>query len=130
MAWLELSRAQPGSARVLSSTRRDLEGEVHSGAFREDLRSRVDVFEIRVPPLRERRAEIPSLARQLLGESAARLGIAPPLLPLEVERFLLDYPWPGNVRELRNAMERAVALSSGPAVEAASLPPRVLAGSP
>jgi DNA-binding NtrC family response regulator len=128
MAWLEAARALPRAARVLATTQRDLEAEVHRGAFREDLRCRVDVFEIRIPPLRERRTEILSLARPLVGESAARLGIPTPGLPLEVEALLLGYPWPGNVRELRNAMERAVALSDGPVIEAAALPPRVLAG--
>ncbi len=127
MAWLEVSRGLPRPPRVLSTTQRDLEAEVHRGVFREDLRSRVDVFEIRVPPLRERRADILSLARQLADESAARLAVAPPILPPDIERLLLGYGWPGNVRELRNAMERAVTLSSGPVIEAIALPPRVLA---
>jgi DNA-binding NtrC family response regulator len=128
MAWLEESRGQPAAARVLSTTQRDLEAEVLRGAFREDLRSRLDVFEVRVPPLRERPGDLPALARQLAAECAARLGMAPPLLPPDVERLLLAYSWPGNVRELRSAMERAVALSGGRAIEAAALPPRVLAG--
>ncbi len=128
MAWLEASRGQPAAARVLSTTQRDLEAEVLRGAFREDLRSRLDVFEVRVPPLRERPGDVSSLARQLAAEAAARLGLAPPLLPPEVEQLLLGYSWPGNVRELRNAMERAVALSRGPTIEAATLPPRVLVG--
>jgi DNA-binding NtrC family response regulator len=128
MAWLEESRGRLEAARVLSTTQQDLEAEVLRGAFREDLRSRLDVFEIRVPPLRERPGDISSLAGQLAAEAAARLGLALPLLPPDVEQLLLGYSWPGNVRELRNAMERAVALSSGPAIEAATLPPRVLAG--
>jgi len=127
MMWLEASRGLP-HPRVLATTRLDLEDEVQRGTFREDLRSRVDVFEIRVPPLRERHEDIPVLARQLLAESASRLRVTPPLLPPDVERILVGYAWPGNVRELRNAMERAVALSSGPAIEAAALPPRVLSG--
>ncbi len=77
---------------------------------------------------RERRDEIGNLARQLLTESAARLRVAAPDRPADVERLLVGYGWPGNLRELRNAMERAVALSSGGVVEAAALPPRVLAG--
>jgi len=127
MAWLETTRSSP-RPRLLATAQRDLENEVERGRFREDLRSRIDVFEIRVPPLRERRGEIAELARQLLAESAARLAVAPPGLPPEVERLLLAYAWPGNVRELRSAMERAVALSSGPVIEASTLPPRVLAG--
>jgi len=127
MVWLETSRNSPHS-RLLATTRRDLEDEVHRGTFREDLRSRIDVFEIRVPPLRERHVDIPALARELVAESATRLHMAPPLLPPDVERLLVGYAWPGNVRELRNAMERAVALSSGHAIEATALPPRILAG--
>ena len=126
-AWLETSRGSP-RPRLLASTRRDLEDEVHRGTFREDLRSRIDVFEIRIPPLRDRHEDIPTLARQLLAESAARLHVASPLLPPDVERLLVGYSWPGNVRELRNAMERAVALSSGPAIDPTALPPRILAG--
>jgi DNA-binding NtrC family response regulator len=126
MVWLEASRGAPRS-RLLATTRRDLEDEVRRGTFREDLRSRVDVFQIRVPPLRERQDDIPALARQLVAESAARLHVAAPFLPLDVEQLLVGYPWPGNVRELRNAMERAVALSSGSFIEATSLPPRILA---
>jgi len=127
MVRLEASRGALGP-RLLATTRRDLEDEVRRGNFREDLRSRVDVFQIRVPPLRERRGEIPALARQLVAESAARLHVVAPFLPLDVEELLVGYPWPGNVRELRNAMERAVALSSGSFIEATSLPPRILAG--
>jgi len=126
MVWTEVSR---GSARprLFSTTQRDLEDEVLRGRFREDLRARIDVFRIRVPPLREHRQDIPSLARQLVAESAARLRLPPPGLPPELERLLLRYAWPGNLRELRSAMERAVALSSGAVLELAALPPRILA---
>ncbi len=130
MAWLEQSRGTAGAARVLATTRCDLEGEVGRGAFREDLRARLDVFEIRIPPLRDRPEDIPALARELIAECAGRLGMSTPALPAEVERLLCGHPWPGNVRELRSAMERAVALSSGPALEVAALPPRILAGTP
>ena len=79
MVWLEASRSAP-RPRLLATTRRDLEDEVRRGSFREDLRSRVDVFQIRVPPLRERRDDIPALARQLVAESAARLHVAAPFV--------------------------------------------------
>jgi len=125
MVWLEASRAP--RPRLLATTRRDLEDEVRRGTFREDLRSRVDIFQIRVPPLRERQADIPALARELVAESAERLRVAAPLIPQDVEHLLIGYPWPGNVRELRNAMERAVALSTGPFIDAPTLPSRILA---
>jgi len=113
--------------RILSTAQRDLEDEVRRGTFREDLRTRVNVLELRVPPLRERRSDIPQLARELANESAARFGVAPPLVTPDVEALLVAYAWPGNVRELRNAMERAVALSAGGMIELSALPPRVLA---
>jgi len=126
MVWLEASRGAP-RPRLLATTRCDLEDAVRRGTFREDLRSRVDVFQIRVPPLRERRDDIPALARELVAESADRLHLAAPLIPHDVEQLLVGYPWPGNVRELRNAMERAVALSTGPFIEATALPSRISA---
>jgi two-component system response regulator AtoC len=125
MVWLEASRAP--RPRLLATTRHDLEDEVRRGTFREDLRSRVDVFQIRVPPLRERRDDIPALARELVAESADRLHVAAPLISQDVEQLLIGYPWPGNVRELRNAMERAVALSTGPFIVPTALPSRILA---
>ncbi len=128
MAWLEQSRGGGAAARVLATTQLDLEAEVRRGAFREDLRTRLDVLEIRIPPLRDRPEDVAALARELAAECAGRLGMPTPALPPEMERLLCAYPWPGNVRELRNAIERAVALSTGPVLEPAALPPRILAG--
>ncbi len=128
MAWLEQSRGIAGAARVLATTQRDLDDDVRQGAFREDLRARLDVFEIRIPPLRHRLEDVPALARELVAECAGRLGMRTPALSPEVDRLLCAYRWPGNVRELRNAIERAVALSPGPTLEVAALPPRILAG--
>jgi DNA-binding NtrC family response regulator len=97
--------------RVLSATNRDLKTEVERGNFRQDLYYRVAVFPIRLPPLRQRREDIPLLAAHFLTSSAERHrkrieGFAP-----ETSDILTRYDWPGNVRELRNEIERAVALA-------------------
>jgi len=104
--------------RVISSTNRDLSTRISEGAFREDLLYRLNVFEIHVPPLRERTPDIAPLARAFLDRYAAELGHEP--LPLTAEALapLVSYPWPGNVRELQNAMERAAVLGAGGEVDA------------
>ncbi|HOX42101.1 MAG TPA: sigma 54-interacting transcriptional regulator [Myxococcota bacterium] len=99
--------------RLLAATNRDLAQRMREGAFREDLYHRLNVIQIRVPPLRERREDIPLLARFFIQKYADKEGRTPPLLDAEAERFLLEYAWPGNVRELENAMERAVIRAIG-----------------
>ncbi|WP_242394351.1 sigma-54-dependent transcriptional regulator [Anaeromyxobacter oryzisoli] len=99
--------------RFLAATHRDLAAEVRAGRFRHDLFHRLDVFRIRIPPLRERREDVLPLARFFLGELAARAGKPIRELAPETERRLLAYRFPGNVRELRNVIERAVVLESG-----------------
>ncbi len=94
--------------RIVAATHRDLAAAVRDGAFREDLLYRLDVLAIRVPPLRERLADILPLAEHFL-RAAAGSGVAKNLSAGAAER-LLQHPWPGNVRELRNAMERAQAM--------------------
>jgi DNA-binding NtrC family response regulator len=121
MAWLEGSLRKVDAPRVLSTSRVELEDEARLGRFREDLRARIEVFEIAVPPLRERPLEIPLLAGQLAQKAARRLGIPPLVLTAEVLALLVEHSWPGNIRELANVMERAVALSSGPTLDAATL---------
>ncbi|MCA9710992.1 MAG: sigma-54-dependent Fis family transcriptional regulator, partial [Myxococcales bacterium] len=108
--------------RIIAATNRDLEAEVEAGRFRRDLYYRLCVIELRVPPLRERREDIPALAE-------AYLRIQRDLLGREVESFseaahtaMARYPWPGNVRELANVVERAVLLSAGRAIGIADLP--------
>ena len=103
--------------RILAATNRDLAERVANGAFRQDLYYRLKVVELRVPPLRDRRDDVLPLARVLLAEAGLRMkrkisGLAP-----GAADQLLRYAWPGNVRELENAMERAVALTSGTRVE-------------
>ncbi len=97
--------------RVLASCNRDLKAEVARGSFREDLYYRLAVVELHVPPLRERRDDIPVLARHFLDGAAERLGVAPFQIPEGLFARLLTHHWPGNVRELHNAIERLVALS-------------------
>jgi DNA-binding NtrC family response regulator len=96
--------------RVVASTNADLEAEVQQGRFRADLFYSLDVVRIDVPPLRERREDIPLLARHFAGRIAHRLGRPTPDIPPAVLARLAVYPWPGNVRELRNAIERAMIL--------------------
>jgi len=114
------------NARILASTNRNLDDAVRDGSFREDLFYRLNVVELNVPPLRERREDILPLATAFLGEFSqgkARLGSAVPAI-------LESYAWPGNVRELRNAMERAALLSRGEVVLPEHLPARLRSGGP
>jgi len=104
--------------RVISGTHRNVEKMVREGSFREDLYFRLKVFPIALPPLRERKADIPVLVQHILKKKAQVLGLhsMPVLAPGVMER-LLAYPWPGNVRELENVIERAIILSDGKLLE-------------
>jgi transcriptional regulator with GAF, ATPase, and Fis domain len=99
--------------RVLAATNRDLEREVRSGRFREDLYYRLSVFPLRVPPLRERLEDVPLLAAHFAEAAAKRFHVPHPRLPRSEAERLQRYDWPGNVRELQNVVERAVILSRG-----------------
>jgi two-component system response regulator AtoC len=103
--------------RVVSSTHRDLQERIRDGAFREDLFYRLDVFEIRIPPLRDRREDVGHLATFFLARFAHDLGRSPPALSDDVRRLLERHDWPGNVRELQNLMERAAVLTAGAEVD-------------
>ena len=100
--------------RIIAATNRDLEQSVADGAFREDLYYRLNVFPIRVPPLRERPEDIPTLTWAFVDEFAKALGKRFESISKEHMLALQRYPWPGNVRELRNVVERAVIISKGP----------------
>jgi transcriptional regulator with PAS, ATPase and Fis domain len=115
----------PVDFRLVSATNRDLTEDAGAGRFRADLLYRIDVVTIRLPPLRERREEIPLLARRFLERQARAAGIPLPDLDPRALEALLEYPWPGNVRELENEMSRAVALRLR-AVTPDSLSPKVL----
>ncbi len=96
--------------RVIAATHRDLASEVEAGRFRRDLYYRLAVFPIRLPPLRERREDLPALVDELLARHAVREGLPPPAIRPEALDALLAHTWPGNVRELDNALARALAL--------------------
>ena len=100
----------PVELRLLCATHRDLKEMVSEGDFREDLYYRINVVQLRVPPLRERREDILWLSRLFLAELAGN-GKKPPVLTPAAEQALLNYPWPGNIRELRNTLERASLLT-------------------
>ncbi|MCA1632949.1 MAG: sigma-54 dependent transcriptional regulator [Acidobacteria bacterium] len=111
-------------ARIICATNRNLEREVTEGRFREDLFYRLNVIELHLPPLRERREDVPLLARHFITRTAREQGqVEKPIEPAAMSA-LINYAWPGNVRELQNAIERAFTLS-GDAIDLDSLPPRV-----
>jgi DNA-binding NtrC family response regulator len=108
-------RTRRTEARVIAATHRDLEERMRDGSFREDLYFRLRVIELSVPALRERRADVPLLARHLLDRIGAELHRRLEL-PQDVEDALLAYDWPGNVRELENALTRAAVLARGSSI--------------
>jgi two-component system response regulator AtoC len=129
----ELER--PVDVRIIAATNRDLGEMVAQGLFREDLFFRLSVFHIFVPPLRERRQDIPALIRFLITRNTRRIGIDAQDVSLDpgVEELLLNYGWPGNVRELENIINRALILADGGHISLADLPPQIsqtLASSP
>jgi transcriptional regulator with GAF, ATPase, and Fis domain len=107
--------------RLIAATNRDLAAEVGKGRFREDLLYRLNVFQLHLPPLRERGDDVLILAEHFVRELEARMGKSVPGISEEARRALLDYPWPGNIRELQNAIERAMILSDGGLLVAAQL---------
>jgi Nif-specific regulatory protein len=112
--------------RLLAATNRDLAAEARRGAFREDLFHRLNVVALSVPPLRDRREDIPALARHFLDRSAARCRRRVVGISAEAERYLMNSFWPGNIRELENAVERAVVLGQSESLLAEDLPETVL----
>ena len=122
------TRPQRVDVRVITATNADLEQRVAEGKFREDLYYRLSVIRIHVPPLRERREEIPHLSSLFLREASERLGKPDVHLSSEALDLLVQYWWPGNVRQLRNEIQRAVALGrAGSEIGAAHLSPEVAA---
>ncbi len=115
------SKTRRVDVRVLSATNADLGNEVQAGRFREDLLFRINTIEIKLPPLRERREDIPLLAAHFLGEYAARYRKPVAKFHPDAMQALLAYGWPGNVRELAHALERAVLLAEGDTVRSIDL---------
>jgi transcriptional regulator with PAS, ATPase and Fis domain len=112
-------------ARVVAATNRDLKNEVAVGRFREDLLFRLQVVTVRVPPLRERRGDIPILIRHFIARHAERLGRPAPHVAPEVYEMLESYDFPGNVRELSHIIERAMLLAREAVITGSDLPPEV-----
>jgi DNA-binding NtrC family response regulator len=119
------TEALPIDTRVIAATNRDLEEEIRRGAFRSDLYYRLNVISLHLPPLRERRDDIPLLADLFLRNVAQARGGEVKTLSAEALAALQEYDWPGNVRELENALERAALLTSGGVVEVSALPERI-----
>ena len=111
----------PLAARIIAATNRDLEGAVRQGTFRQDLFFRLNVVQIKIPPLRERKSDIPQLVNSFLEKFSDANGKMRTISEDGMSR-LMSYDWPGNVRELENAIERAIALGSGPILHAGDLP--------
>jgi two-component system response regulator AtoC len=109
--------------RVIAATNSDIDAAVADRRFRQDLFYRLNVVRIPLPPLRDRREDVPLLAELFVRQIAARLGQAPPRIAPEVQADLVAYAWPGNVRELRNVIERALILNPGPDLVSLDLPP-------
>jgi DNA-binding NtrC family response regulator len=115
------SRTQRSDVRVLSATNVDIRREIAEGRFREDLLYRLNTVEIHLPPLRERREDIPLLATHFLARSRAKPGGTSVTIGADAMRALLDYDWPGNIRELEHTVERAILLASGDVIRTADL---------
>jgi transcriptional regulator with GAF, ATPase, and Fis domain len=112
--------------RVVAATNRDLEADVRGGAFRKDLYYRLNVISFTLPPLRERREDIPLLANYFAAECSRRARRKPVRVSAEARSYLVGYAWPGNVRELENAIERAVVLGSTDLILPDDLPESIL----
>ncbi len=115
------NRSVSVNVRILAATNRDLESAVQQGTFRRDLFFRLNVLTLRIPPLRERKQDIPLLAGHVLERVARTTGVHRTISD-EALRRMLDYEWPGNVRELENCLERACALSSSATLQIGDLP--------
>jgi len=116
--------------RLVTATNRDLHKEIAAGNFREDLFYRLNVVPIHLPPLRERRGDIPLLVEHFVGKFNERLKKAIASVEPEAMELLASHHWPGNIRELENVLERTVLFASGPTIAAADLPPELRTGAP
>jgi transcriptional regulator with PAS, ATPase and Fis domain len=111
----------PITVRIIAATNRDLDAAVRQGNFRQDLYFRLNVVQIKLPPLRDRKGDIPLLVNSFL-EKFSGPDIEPQRVSEDAMTRLMAYDWPGNVRELENAVERAIALGSGPILHVGDLP--------
>jgi two-component system response regulator PilR (NtrC family) len=121
---------QQADIRVIAATNQDLTRLIAEGRFREDLYYRINVIPLTLPPLRERREDIPLLADHFLAKYSEQMGKQIAGVSHDAMDLLVAHDWPGNIRELENAIERAVALESTPAILADSLPPNIRGDAP
>jgi len=119
------TEAIPVDVRVVAATNRDLEDEIKRGRFRTDLYYRLNVINIHLPPLRDRREDIPIFVKEFLAHIAGERGEASKSLAPEAEAVIMAYDWPGNVRELENALERAVTLTKGESIPRSAIPDKI-----
>jgi len=118
----------PVDVRVLAATNRDLSDSIQKGTFREDLFYRINVIPITLPPLRQRRDDIPLLVDHFIAKFARSLDLPQKKISTDAMRAIEKYPWPGNVRELENVIERMIALEAADILTTKSLPDQVLLG--
>ncbi len=111
------TRSQKVNVRLVAATNRDLESEVSAGRFRRDLFYRLNVFPVRIPPLRERISDVPLLVKHFLAQLERKLAKPLQAVTEEGMRRLQAYPWPGNIRELQNVLERACVMATLPIVD-------------
>jgi transcriptional regulator with GAF, ATPase, and Fis domain len=119
LAALGSSRTIKVDVRIVATTNRNLEDEIRTGRFRQDLHYRLNVFPITVPPLRQRKEDIPLLVEAIIERYSRKLGKQITSVSKKTMKTLQDYPWPGNIRELESVLERAVILCSGPDLQLA-----------
>ena len=119
------TRTMKVDVRVIAASNKDLGGEIGKGTFREDLFYRLNVIPLEVPPLRDRKDDIPVLVSHFLREFAAEYGQRPKTIDESALHLFVRYPWKGNVRELRNFIERLMIMVPGPVITAAEVPPPV-----
>jgi transcriptional regulator with PAS, ATPase and Fis domain len=122
------TRPKHSDIRLVTATNQDIEAKIKEGTFREDLYYRINVIEITIPPLRQRKEDIPLLAEHFVGKFSEQnrkniKGLTP-----EAMDILIKYSWPGNIRELANVMERAVVMCQGELIEAKCLPQKLSMG--
>jgi PAS domain S-box-containing protein len=120
------TRPRAIDVRLIAATNRDLNREVAEGRFRADLLYRIQVVQIQLPPLRERREDIPLLVAWFLGQARAVIGEESQEVSQDAMQAMMNYAWPGNVRELKSAVESAVICSRGPVIQPSDLPAQVL----
>ncbi|HUP48905.1 MAG TPA: sigma-54 dependent transcriptional regulator [Thermoanaerobaculia bacterium] len=118
----------PVDVRVIAATNRDLSESIQKGTFREDLFYRINVIPIELPPLRQRKEDIPLLVEHFIAKFCGKLGVAQKRISADAMRAIEKYPWPGNVRELENVIERMIALEESEVLTTRSLPEPVLIG--